>query len=320
MSERVRAAIETIHFDHEFIVQHPDVELSLEAGALQITVERMQSEQEELTFNPDEERSQFLVRSMVRLSELLVSVREEMAAYGKGLFTESVGSQPSERIVGYSAHGSQLIRDLFGDTAGLALTGSDARGLVAAIEAIKAPKKPLYRSSIQKITAFLLEEETNTTAVPEEQAHLFMGRFVEERMVNQDELDHRRSVLEEYIINHRLRPHQQVIVPARRRVTAPEYPRLHEKWSLETVPPTERDEEVTLAWQEDALCAQTDPEAFFPEKGGTTRDAKRICRSCDVQEECLDYALQHNVRFGIWGGKSERELRAILKLRTQQTL
>ena len=32
-----------------------------------------------------------------------------------------------------------------------------------------------------------------------------------------------------------------------------------------------------LAWQTDALCAQTDPEAFFPEKGGSTRDAKRIC-------------------------------------------
>ena len=32
-----------------------------------------------------------------------------------------------------------------------------------------------------------------------------------------------------------------------------------------------------LAWQHDALCAQTDPEAFFPEKGGSTREAKRIC-------------------------------------------
>ena len=38
-----------------------------------------------------------------------------------------------------------------------------------------------------------------------------------------------------------------------------------------------------LAWQERALCAQTDPEAFFPEKGGSTREAKRVCMSCDVR-------------------------------------
>lgn len=43
-----------------------------------------------------------------------------------------------------------------------------------------------------------------------------------------------------------------------------------------------------LAWQTDALCAQTDPEAFFPEKGGSTRDAKRVCESCPVREECLN--------------------------------
>ena len=46
-----------------------------------------------------------------------------------------------------------------------------------------------------------------------------------------------------------------------------------------------------LAWQEQALCAQTDPEAFFPEKGGSTREAKRICVGCEVKGECLEYAL-----------------------------
>jgi WhiB family redox-sensing transcriptional regulator len=44
-------------------------------------------------------------------------------------------------------------------------------------------------------------------------------------------------------------------------------------------------------WQERALCAQTDPEAFFPEKGGSTREAKRICSGCEVRAECLEYAL-----------------------------
>ncbi len=69
-----------------------------------------------------------------------------------------------------------------------------------------------------------------------------------------------------------------------------------------------------LAWQADSLCAQTDPEAFFPEKGGSTRDAKKICGSCEVRSECLEYALENDERFGIWGGLSERERRKLRKL------
>jgi WhiB family transcriptional regulator, redox-sensing transcriptional regulator len=65
------------------------------------------------------------------------------------------------------------------------------------------------------------------------------------------------------------------------------------------------------SWQERALCAQTDPEAFFPEKGGSTREAKRICTGCEVRAECLEYALEHDERFGIWGGLSERERRRL---------
>jgi len=68
-----------------------------------------------------------------------------------------------------------------------------------------------------------------------------------------------------------------------------------------------------LDWQERALCAQTDPEAFFPEKGGSTREAKRVCLSCEVRVECLEYALENDERFGIWGGLSERERRRLKK-------
>jgi WhiB family redox-sensing transcriptional regulator len=66
-----------------------------------------------------------------------------------------------------------------------------------------------------------------------------------------------------------------------------------------------------LSWQERALCAQTDPESFFPEKGGSTREAKRVCLVCEVKADCLDYALAHDERFGIWGGLSERERRKL---------
>lgn len=62
-------------------------------------------------------------------------------------------------------------------------------------------------------------------------------------------------------------------------------------------------------WRWRALCAETDPEAFYPEKGGSVRDAKRTCGNCDVRVECLAYALDRDERFGIWGGLSERERR-----------
>ncbi len=66
-------------------------------------------------------------------------------------------------------------------------------------------------------------------------------------------------------------------------------------------------------WTQDALCLQTDPEMFFPEKGGSTRAAKKICASCEVTEQCLDYALRNDEQFGIWGGLATRERGRILK-------
>jgi WhiB family redox-sensing transcriptional regulator len=73
------------------------------------------------------------------------------------------------------------------------------------------------------------------------------------------------------------------------------------------------EQDPELWWQERALCAQTDPEAFFPEKGGSTREAKKVCLGCDVRGNCLEYALAHDERFGIWGGLSERERRRLKK-------
>lgn len=69
-----------------------------------------------------------------------------------------------------------------------------------------------------------------------------------------------------------------------------------------------------LAWMEGARCLDADPDAFFPEKGGSTREAKRICSQCDVREECLEYALDNDERFGIWGGMSERERRRLKRV------
>jgi WhiB family redox-sensing transcriptional regulator len=55
-------------------------------------------------------------------------------------------------------------------------------------------------------------------------------------------------------------------------------------------------------WTRQALCAQTDPEAFFPEPGEVGRAARKVCAACDVRDACLDYAIRTNQTDGIWGG------------------
>jgi hypothetical protein len=62
-----------------------------------------------------------------------------------------------------------------------------------------------------------------------------------------------------------------------------------------------------------ALCAQTDPEIFFPIKGdqGAAQKAKDICRQCEVQKDCLAWAVANNEEFGIWGGLTPKERRGL---------
>jgi len=71
-----------------------------------------------------------------------------------------------------------------------------------------------------------------------------------------------------------------------------------------------------VIWQNHAAC--NDPavaDVFFPDKGGTTREAKRICAGCPVREPCLQYALDNDERYGVWGGLSERQRRRLRKRR-----
>lgn len=60
-----------------------------------------------------------------------------------------------------------------------------------------------------------------------------------------------------------------------------------------------------------ALCAETDPELFFPIKGSANKAAKAICARCDVRADCLTEALTHGDRYGVWGGLSEHERRPL---------
>ena len=63
-----------------------------------------------------------------------------------------------------------------------------------------------------------------------------------------------------------------------------------------------------------ALCSQTDPEAFFPEKWRFHQGCEEgFGAQCEVREQCLKWAIDHDERFGIWGGMSERERRRYKK-------
>lgn len=64
-------------------------------------------------------------------------------------------------------------------------------------------------------------------------------------------------------------------------------------------------------WRSEGLCTQSDPDLFFPERGGSSREAKRICNDCPVRSMCLDWALNNGERFGVWGGTSERDRRHV---------
>jgi WhiB family redox-sensing transcriptional regulator len=68
-------------------------------------------------------------------------------------------------------------------------------------------------------------------------------------------------------------------------------------------------------WMEVGKCKDLSPSIFFPSDGVGVQEAQRICAECPVAEACLEYALVERVDHGVWGGKSERERRRILRRR-----
>lgn len=71
-------------------------------------------------------------------------------------------------------------------------------------------------------------------------------------------------------------------------------------------------------WATKAACRTTDPDSLFVQ-GAAQNRAKAICVGCDVRTECLADALDNRVEFGVWGGMTERERRALLRRRPQVT-
>jgi WhiB family redox-sensing transcriptional regulator len=76
----------------------------------------------------------------------------------------------------------------------------------------------------------------------------------------------------------------------------------------------------TLAWQEEALCLQADPELFHAPGVANERDAKSVCARCDVRPACLAYALDRHEPWGVWGGLTETERRNVGRVKTARHL
>lgn len=72
-----------------------------------------------------------------------------------------------------------------------------------------------------------------------------------------------------------------------------------------------------LTWMLHARCRGTEPASYFPSDGLGVERAQRVCEMCPVRMPCLEYALEHRIEHGVWGGASERERRRILRRRRQ---
>lgn len=65
-------------------------------------------------------------------------------------------------------------------------------------------------------------------------------------------------------------------------------------------------------WTVKAVCAKGDPDMLFV-TGAAQREAAKICQACPVRLECLADALDNRIEYGVWGGMTERQRRAVLK-------
>lgn len=69
---------------------------------------------------------------------------------------------------------------------------------------------------------------------------------------------------------------------------------------------------MMVDWASAAACREGDPDALFVQ-GAEQNTAKKVCKACPVRMECLADALDNHVEFGVWGGMTERERRALLR-------
>jgi WhiB family redox-sensing transcriptional regulator len=73
------------------------------------------------------------------------------------------------------------------------------------------------------------------------------------------------------------------------------------------------EQKVSSDWSDSAACMTQDPEHFFSETSKSIQAAKQLCSTCTVKVDCLDYALENDEQFGIWGGLTRHERNRLQK-------
>ncbi|WP_168583196.1 WhiB family transcriptional regulator [Gephyromycinifex aptenodytis] len=82
--------------------------------------------------------------------------------------------------------------------------------------------------------------------------------------------------------------------------------------TITSVPMQRRPTDWVEDWTPQAACRNSEPDDLFVQ-GAAQQQAKKICQRCPVVAECLADALDHHTEFGVWGGMTERERRAMLR-------
>lgn len=77
---------------------------------------------------------------------------------------------------------------------------------------------------------------------------------------------------------------------------------------------------IELPSWENAACRSVDPELFFVEIGNSVKaaQAKSVCRGCPVKAQCLEYAVNWRIPFGIWGGANPKERMQLRRLMSME--
>ena len=69
------------------------------------------------------------------------------------------------------------------------------------------------------------------------------------------------------------------------------------------------------SWRNRGACRGLDPEIFYPQSDEEATEAKDVCTQCHVRVACLEHAIGHREKEGVWGGATERERRRIVRQR-----
>lgn len=287
----------------------PQNAAQLEVAMLQAALSEAQSEydQAHAERSPDALK---IGRAIIQLTDWLVSLQRHEPIY------EEI---ETEVRVPLSAEGTKLIEDIFGDVSELELDQSHIPEIIAALEELEqtalGTNRRMTLEAKQKLITFFTSDYgpglhqqrpqvnrrvkglRNTIFNNPEYTTDISLKILARRIFHEDDNeDVDRNSIEDYSL--RLRNH----VPYSELVKV-------------ILPITDHEDGGREPWRQAALCAETDPKLFFPEIGQSTISAKKICMSCAVRVECLEYALDNDEEYGIWGGKSRNQREEIARER-----